>query len=155
MLLCQGSDIQSACLLSTSLLLILTHSFYNWDKDKNTNSLYLSFKDFIDSPLPIVIATAVKQAINSYGKNVDLLCGEIFQVVLNQISMNPVLGSPAFNFHLSSTPFSPLPSPPPPPPPPPSPPPSPPPPPPPPPSPPPPLPRRTFLKTFHAWLKHH
>ncbi|KAI9455398.1 hypothetical protein HD554DRAFT_275689 [Boletus coccyginus] len=142
MLLCQGSDIQSACLLSTSLLLILTHSFYNWDKDKNKNNLYLSFKDFIDSPLPIVIASAVKQAIKSYGKDIDLLCEEIFQVVLNQISMNPIPGSSAFNFHPSSTPFSPSPSPS-----------SSPSPSPPPPSPPPP--RRTFAKTFCAWLKHH
>ncbi|KAI9566336.1 hypothetical protein HD554DRAFT_1184459 [Boletus coccyginus] len=142
MLLCQGSDIQSACLLSTSLLLILTHSFYNWDKDKNRNNLYLSFKDFIDSPLPIVIASAVKQAIKSYSKNVDSLCEEIFQVVLNQISTNPTLRSSAFNFHPSSTSFLPSPSPPPPPP-------------SPPPSPPlPPLPRRTFSKTICAWLKH-
>jgi len=67
-----------------AVLLILTHSFYNWDKDKNTNHLYLSFEGFINSPHSVVIASAVKQAIKSYAMDVDLLCEAIIQIVLDQ-----------------------------------------------------------------------
>ena len=65
-----------------ALLLILVHSFYSWERNGKENHLHFSFEKFINSSQPVVIASAVEQAIKSCGGDLDSLCEEIIQIVL-------------------------------------------------------------------------
>ncbi|KAF8551853.1 hypothetical protein OG21DRAFT_219279 [Imleria badia] len=79
--LCNGSNTNQACILSTSLLLILVHSYHSWDKDKKGDHLSTSFEQFIKSSHSVVVTSAVEQAIKSYGTDLGLLCEAIIQIV--------------------------------------------------------------------------
>ena len=86
-------------IFALALLLILVHSFYSWDKKQQTNHLYSSFEQFFNSSSQsTVIASAVKQAIKSCGRNLDLLCEAIIQIVLQHSSGGFVLI--LFNIHI-------------------------------------------------------
>ena len=65
-----------------AILLILVHSFYSWDQNQKGDHLAASFQQFIKSTHPQVIASAVEQAIKSYGQNHALVCEEIIRIVL-------------------------------------------------------------------------
>ena len=65
----------------SAILLILVHSFYSWDQNLKEDHLVASFQQFIKSSRSQDIASAVEQAIKSSGKDLDLLCEEIIQIV--------------------------------------------------------------------------
>ena len=67
----------------SALLLILVHSYYSWTQNSQGDHLTASFHQFMESSCHAVIASAIKQAINSCGKDTDCLCEEILQIIKN------------------------------------------------------------------------
>jgi len=90
--LCHGSNTNQACILSASVLIILVHSFYSWDRaKKEDHHLTASFEQFIKSSHPEVVALAVKQAIESCGEDCQSLCNEIIKIVWKYPLEHPTL----------------------------------------------------------------
>ncbi|KAF8126799.1 hypothetical protein EV363DRAFT_1173844, partial [Boletus edulis] len=88
---CQGSNTNQACILSASVLIILVHSFYSWDRARKGNHLLASFKQFIKSSHPEVVTSAIKQAIESCGEDCHSLCNEIIKIVWKYPLEHPTL----------------------------------------------------------------
>ena len=66
-------------------MVVLVHSFYDWDKDKIGDHLTSSFKQFIDSSHSSVIVSAVERAVQSCGDNEGSLCEKLIQIVLENL----------------------------------------------------------------------
>ncbi|KAF8126793.1 hypothetical protein EV363DRAFT_1173868, partial [Boletus edulis] len=89
---CENSNTNQACILSASVLIILVHSFYSWDRArKEDDHLIASFEQFIKSSHPEVVTSAVKQAIESCGEDYHSLCNEIINIVWKYPLEHPTL----------------------------------------------------------------
>ena len=82
-----------------ALVLILVHSYYSWTLNNQGVHLAASFKQFVESSHHTIIASAIEQAINSYGEDTGYLCEEILQIIKSH-PLSKLIPSVQFNIYL-------------------------------------------------------